>query len=78
MYAEVVSRPFRWADDGWVHAANRSIHKQCLYMDQDSWADVLPDMASGYMLFSKAWFCLPEVCLPAVAMHLVLNLLYIL
>lgn len=45
-------------------------------MDQDSWADVLPDMASGYMLFSKAWFCLPEVCLevPAVAMRLALNL----
>lgn len=61
VYAEIVSRPYRWADDGWKHANNRSISERCLYADQDSYADVLPDMASGYMLFPKAWFCLPEV-----------------
>ena len=31
-------------------------------MDQDSYADVLPDMASGYMVFPKAWWCMDEVC----------------
>ena len=61
--AEIVLRPYRWADDGWKHARKRSITEKCLYADQDSYADVLPDMASGYMLFPKAWFCLPEVCL---------------
>ena len=74
VFAEVVMRPFRWADDDWVHASNRSIRKLCLYADQDSYADVLPDMASGYMLFPKAWFCLPEVCLSAFTSRLVLVL----
>ena len=32
-------------------------------MDQDSYADVLPDMASGYMLFPVTLNCLPEVSL---------------
>jgi len=32
-----------------------------LYADQDGYADVLADMASGYMLFPKAWYCLDEV-----------------
>ena len=38
-----------------------NISKRCLYADQDSYADVLADMASGYLLFPKAWYCLPEV-----------------
>ena len=32
-------------------------------MDQASYADVLPDMASGYMLFQTTLDCLPEVSL---------------
>ena len=32
-------------------------------MDQASYADVLPDMASGYMLFHTTLDCLPEVSL---------------
>ena len=36
-----------------------SLNDACMLID--SYADVLPDMASGYMLFPKAWFCLPEV-----------------
>lgn len=34
-----------------------------MYADQDSWAAVRPDMACGYMLSPKAWFCLAEVLL---------------
>ena len=63
VYAEAVSRPYRWADDGWNHANKRNISEFCLYADQDSYGDVLPDMASGYMLFPNALRCLPEVCL---------------
>ena len=63
VYAEVVLRPYRWADDGWEHASKRNISEGCLYMDQASYADVLPDMASGYMLFHNTLDCLPEVCL---------------
>ncbi len=42
-------------------AGKKSIHQTCLYADQDGYADVLADMASGYMLFPKAWYCLNEV-----------------
>jgi hypothetical protein len=42
-------------------AGKKSIHQICLYADQDGYADVLADMASGYMLFPKAWYCLDEV-----------------
>ncbi len=62
MFTEIVSRPLRWADDDWAHADSLTLHKTCLYADQDSYADVLPDMASGYMLFPKGWYCLDEVC----------------
>ena len=61
-YAEVVMRPYRWADDGWKHASNRSIMQRCNYHEQATYADVLPDMKSGYMLFHQATICLPEVC----------------
>ncbi|KAA6428239.1 MAG: hypothetical protein FRX49_01835 [Trebouxia sp. A1-2] len=60
MFAEIVSRPLRWADDEWETASKHSLNKQCLYMDQDAYADVLPDMASGYMLFPKALWCVDE------------------
>ena len=40
-----------------------TIHTRCLYADQDGYADVLADMASSYMLFPKAWWCLDEVSL---------------
>lgn len=59
--AEVVLRPYRWADDDWEHARQIGLYERCLYADQDSYADVLPDMASGYMLFPAAMGCLPEV-----------------
>jgi len=62
MFAEIVSRPLRWADDEWETASKHKLNKQCLYMDQDAYADVLPDMASGYMLFPKALWCVDEVC----------------
>ena len=62
MFTEIVSRPLRWADDGWATADKFTLHKTCLYADQDAYADVLPDMASGYMLFPKAWWCASEVC----------------
>lgn len=61
MFAEIVSRPLRWADDDWKTAGKLGLRRQCLYMDQDAYADVLPDMASGYMVFPKAWWCLDEV-----------------
>lgn len=44
-----------------MFAGKKSIHQTCLYADQDGYADVLADMASGYMLFPKAWYCLDEV-----------------
>lgn len=34
-----------------------------MYANQDSYADVLPDMASGSMLSPKALFCLPDALL---------------
>lgn len=61
MFAETVSRPYRWADDNWETAASLSIHPKCLYSDQDAYNDVLADMVSGYMVFPKAWWCLCEV-----------------
>ena len=48
-----------------------NISKTCLYADQDSYADVLADMASGYLLFPKAWYCLPEVSPGAMLQGLV-------
>ena len=66
-HAEIVMRPYRWADDGWKHASKRSIMQQCNYQEQATYADVLPDMASGYMLFHQATYCLPEVCRSVVA-----------
>lgn len=68
-YAEVVMRPYRWADDGWKHASNRSIMKMCNYQEQATYGDVLPDMASGYMLFHEALICLPHVCLSVASCH---------
>ena len=65
VYTEVVLRPFRWADDGWEHAGRRNMTRGCLKADQDAFGDVLPDMASGYMLFLKALGCLPQVFLSA-------------
>ncbi len=62
MFAEIVSRPLRWADDGWAHANRLSLHKTCMYADQDAYYDVLAAMVSGYMLFPKSWYCLDEVC----------------
>ena len=44
-----------------MFAGKKSIHQTCLYADQDGYADVLADMASGYMLFPKAWYCLDEI-----------------
>ena len=61
MFTEIVLRPLRWADDEWATADALGIHKTCLYMDQDAYADVLPDVATGYMLFPKAWWCKDEV-----------------
>ncbi len=61
MFAEIVSRPLRWSDDDWKTANSFNLGRQCLYMDQDAYADVLPDMASGYMVFPKAWWCMDEV-----------------
>ena len=66
MFTEIVMRPYRWSDDGWRTADKLMLGKQCLYMDQDAYNDVLPDMASGYMLFPKAWGCLDPVCLLCV------------
>ena len=62
MFAEIISRPLRWADDEWETASKHKLRKQCLYADQDAYADVLPDVASGYMLFPKALWCVDEVC----------------
>ena len=62
MFAEIVSRPLRWADDSWAHADRLSLHKTCMYADQDAYYDVLADVVSGYMLFPKSWYCLDEVC----------------
>ncbi|DBA88882.1 TPA: hypothetical protein ACH3X2_000126 [Trebouxia sp. C0005] len=61
MFAEIVSRPLRWADDGWAHANRLSLHQTCMYADQDAYYDVLAAMVSGYMLFPKSWYCLDEV-----------------
>ncbi|KAL0053604.1 hypothetical protein WJX82_008204 [Trebouxia sp. C0006] len=61
MFAEIVSRPLRWADDSWAHADRLSLHKTCMYADQDAYYDVLADVVSGYMLFPKSWYCLDEV-----------------
>ena len=61
MFAEIVARPLRWMDDDWATASKIGLHRTCLYMDQDAYADVLQDMASGYLLFPKAWWCLHEV-----------------
>ena len=61
MFAETVTRPYRWADDDWKTASNLTLRPKCLYSDQDAYNDVLPDMVSGYMLFPKAWWCLDEV-----------------
>ena len=69
VYAEIVLRPYRWADDGWQHASRRNISEGCLYMDQASYADVLPDMASGYMLFHNTLNCLPEVLLSRLCVN---------
>lgn len=61
MFAETVSRPYRWADDDWETASKLTIHPKCLYSAQDAYNDVLANMVSGYMLFPKAWYCLDEV-----------------
>lgn len=61
MFTEAVLRPLRWADDSWATASKFKIRDTCLYMDQDGYADVLPDMVSGFMLFPKAWQCIDEV-----------------
>lgn len=63
MFTEIVMRPYRWSDDAWATADRLKLHRTCLYMDQDAYADVLPDMVSGYLLFPKAWWCLDPVCL---------------
>ena len=55
--------------------------KMCNYQEQATYADVLPDMASGYMLFHQATNCLPDVRLSVAACHDVeptLQLLYVL
>ena len=61
MFTEAVLRPLRWADDSWARASRLKIHEICLYMDQDGYADVLPDMVSGFVLFPKAFQCIDEV-----------------
>ncbi len=61
MFAEIVFRPLRWADDNWAHANRLSLRKTCMYADQDAYYDVAA-MVSGYMLFPKSWYCLDEVC----------------
>ena len=61
MFSEIVTRPLRWMDDNWTFAGSFGLHKECLYADQDAYADVLQDMASGYLMFPKAWWCLDEV-----------------
>ena len=70
-----MSRPYRWADDGWKHASKRKISERCLYVEQDSLADVLAGMGSGYMLFPLGMNCLPEVCLCIAALCLRITLL---
>lgn len=65
MFTEIVSRPLRWADDDWAHANELTLHKTCMYADQDAYADVLADMVSGYMLFPKSWYCLDQVWPPS-------------
>lgn len=76
-YAEVVSRPYRWADDGWKHAHNRNISEQCLYFEQACMADVLAGMGSGYMLFPHGMHCVPEVRLSVAALFVPGTLLYV-
>ena len=46
-------------------------------MDQESFADVLAGMESGYMLFPRAMHCCPEVCLCGIAFCLPHTLLYV-
>ena len=43
--------------------------KMCNYQEQATYGDVLPDMASGYMLFHEALNCLPHVCLSVASCH---------
>lgn len=59
--SEIANRPYHWADDDWQTASSLHLSPKCMYVDQDAYADVLSDMASGYMLFANSFICLSEV-----------------
>ena len=40
MFAEIVARPYRWADDDWQTATSLTIWPKCLYSDQDGYTEV--------------------------------------
>ena len=51
--------------------------ERCLYVEQQSLADVLAGMGSGYMLFPHGMYCLPEVRLCIAALCVPITLLYV-
>lgn len=59
--SEVANRAYRWADDDWHTASSLHLRHLCLYQDQDAYGDILPDMASGYMLFPRSFVCTDKV-----------------